>query len=63
MHMLESLMSLLSAEAGMMQSSNIITSIASLVSMVNENVLKDGVTKNAAIDTLVQILQAHKDPA
>lgn len=60
--MLESLLSMLKAEAGMMNATVIIANIANLVKMVEPNILKEGVTKNAIIDSLVQILQAHKDP-
>jgi hypothetical protein len=60
--MLESLMALLKEEKAMLNASNLCTYIADLVKVTEQNILKEGVTKNAFIDSMIQILEAHKDP-
>lgn len=60
--MFENLIALLKSEFGAMHVTKLAVSVANLVSMVDASVLKDGSTKNAAIDALISMLQSHKDP-
>lgn len=59
--MISEIFSLLKSEAGAMHATKIAVHMANGVAML-ENALKEGVTKNQAIDALISMLQAHKTP-
>lgn len=41
---------------------DILHSLTQIISHLDEDYLKDKYSKNAAIDSICEILQAHKDP-
>ncbi len=59
--MLDALLALLHREYGISHLSEILSDISHLVAKVDENYLADKSMKNAAIDSLIQILQTHKN--
>lgn len=63
--MLDTLLALVKNAQGTAQPllhvANIMATVENLAKMVSTEVLKDGSTKNAAIDIVCNMLQAHKD--
>lgn len=59
-NMFEILINLFKDEAAAMKAHGVFNIVSSLVASIEQNVEKDGISKNAAIDTVIQLLQAHK---
>ena len=58
--MLDKLLSLIPGELGISHLADILGDIVSLLEKIGPNYMKDGNFTDAAIDTICQILQAHK---
>lgn len=61
--MLDTLFNLIKTELASGQMSDILGHVEAIVDSFSANFLKDGNTKDAAIDCIIQLLQAHKSTA
>lgn len=59
--MLDNLTSLFKEGLQYTHTAGVLQQVANLVNIVHVQYMKDGDAKNAAIDTICQILQSHKD--
>lgn len=59
--MLEKLSAFFKREKALLNATQIASSISNLIQSMEANALKDASYKDAAIDTLIEFLQAHKN--
>lgn len=62
-NMLDALFALINAKAGVGHMADILNTIEQLVGYCSTDYVADGNAKDAAIDSIVQVLQSHKSTA